>query len=132
MFKDSHAFSSFSVDDIERAKTFYRDTLGPTVVDDPRGLGLRLAGGGEVFIYPKANRRPATFTVLNFPVDGIERAVAALSAAGVRFEQSDYGYDHGGIGTDDRGGFSEAISFVVNCETQEEIDYYWDRLSDGL
>ena len=27
--------------------------------------------------------------------------------------------------------FTEAISFVVNCETQEEVDYYWEKLSAG-
>ena len=27
--------------------------------------------------------------------------------------------------------FNEAVSFVVNCDTQEEIDYYWEKLTTG-
>ncbi len=27
--------------------------------------------------------------------------------------------------------FSEAISFIVNCDTQEDVDYYWNKLSEG-
>lgn len=103
MFKDNRAFSSFSVDDQAQAKAFYGGTLGLTVVEDPMGLGLRLAGGGQVFVYSKADHAPATFTVLNFNVDDIEQAVDALTAAGVRFER----YRGHGIETDERGVFSD-------------------------
>lgn len=102
MLKENRAFSSFSVDDLKRAKAFYGETLGLTVVEDEMGLGLRPAGGGEVFIYPKADHTPATFTVLNFEVDDIERTIAALAAAGVQLER----YDAGGIETDERGVFA--------------------------
>ena len=104
MFKNSKAFSGFSVDDVPRAKRFYGETLGLDVSDEMGGLGLHLSGGGEVFIYPKDNHEPATFTVLNFPVDDVDEAVDRLSAAGITFERYD-GFDqdekgivHGGEG----------------------------------
>jgi catechol 2,3-dioxygenase-like lactoylglutathione lyase family enzyme len=89
MFKDSHAFSGFSTNDIAKAKEFYGKTLGVEVTEDT-GMGmltLHLAGGGNVLIYPKDNHEPATFTVLNFPVSDINGAVDALTAAGVEFER---------------------------------------------
>jgi len=100
MFKDSKAFSGFSVDDIPRAKQFYGETLGLNVSEESAGLGLHLGGGGEVFIYPKDNHAPATFTVLNFPVDDVEQAVDELTQAGVRFEQYE-----GELQTDEKGIF---------------------------
>ena len=75
MFKDSKAFSGFSSNDIPASKQFYGETLGLDVSEEMGGLGLHLAGGGEVFIYPKDNHVPATFTVLNFPVEDIDAAV---------------------------------------------------------
>jgi catechol 2,3-dioxygenase-like lactoylglutathione lyase family enzyme len=87
MFKDSKAFSGFSSNDIPRAKQFYAETLGLDVSEEMGGLGLHLAGGGEVFIYPKENHEPATFTVLNFPVADVDDAVDRLTAAGVTFER---------------------------------------------
>ena len=92
MFKDSKAFSSFSVDALSRAKQFYAETLGLDVSDEMGGLGLHPVGGGEVFVYAKDNHVPATFTVLNFPVDDIDAAVDRLTAAGVTFERYD-GFD---------------------------------------
>jgi catechol 2,3-dioxygenase-like lactoylglutathione lyase family enzyme len=89
MFKDTAAFSGFSVDDIDAARDFYRGTLGLEVTDEPMGLlGIHLGGGGgTVLVYPKGDAHvPATFTILNFPVDDIEAAVDALAAKGVRFE----------------------------------------------
>jgi predicted enzyme related to lactoylglutathione lyase len=87
MFKDTKAFSSFSVNDLPKAKEFYGYILGLEVSEMPEGLQLKIAGGGRVFIYPKPNHAPATFTVLNFPVDEIEAAVDALAKRGVRFEK---------------------------------------------
>jgi predicted enzyme related to lactoylglutathione lyase len=88
--RDAKAFSSFSVDDIPRAKTFYAQTLGLEVTEENGMLGLQLAGGGVVLVYPKVDGHvPATFTVLNFPVASIEDAVDALVAAGVTFERYD-------------------------------------------
>jgi len=87
MLKDSKAFSTFSADDIPRAKQFYGETLGLDVADEMDGLALHLAGGGEVFVYPKDDHEPASFTVLNFPVDDIDQAVDELTEAGVEFER---------------------------------------------
>ena len=104
MFKDSKAFSGFSSNEIEASKQFYGETLGLDVTDEMGGLGLHLAGGGEVFIYPKDNHEPATFTVLNFPVDDIEAAVDRLVEAGVTFEQYDgFDQDEKGIARGDEG-----------------------------
>jgi catechol 2,3-dioxygenase-like lactoylglutathione lyase family enzyme len=89
MFKDAKAFSGFSVDDLERAKQFYAETLGLGVSENPAGLELQLGGGATVFVYPKPNHEPATFTILNFPVARIDDAVDELTAAGVRFERYD-------------------------------------------
>jgi catechol 2,3-dioxygenase-like lactoylglutathione lyase family enzyme len=101
MFKRAKAFSSFSVDDVGKAKSFYQDLLGLTV-KQPMGEGeieLELAGGGKVFIYRKPDHAPASFTVLNFVVDSVDQAVAALGERGVRFEH----YDRDDIKTDAKG-----------------------------
>ena len=90
MFKNTQAFSGFSVDDLKKAKEFYSQTLGLEVVDRTEGLELRLAGGAKVFVYPKPNHTPATFTILNFVVDDIDAAVDDLTARGVVFEKYDF------------------------------------------
>jgi len=87
MFKDAKAFSTFSVNDLRKAKDFYGRVLGLEVSDMPEGLALRIAGGATIFIYPKPNHTPATFTILNFPVDDIKKAVDELTELGVVFEQ---------------------------------------------
>jgi catechol 2,3-dioxygenase-like lactoylglutathione lyase family enzyme len=99
MFGNTHAFSGFSVSDLQRAKQFYADTLGLKVEQADDQLTLHIAGGTSVLVYPKANHTPATFTILNFPVSDVETAVAELSKRGVRFEH----YDQPGLKTDDRG-----------------------------
>ena len=86
MFKTKAAFSGFSVDDLARAKAFYAETLGLKVDDEGVGLRLHLPGGGGVFVYPKDDHQPATFTILNFEVDNIDEAVDALRDKGVQFE----------------------------------------------
>ncbi len=101
MFKDSKAYSSFSVDDLQKAKTFYGETLGLDVEEMPEGLVLHLAGGTDVFIYPSDNYTAPKHTVLNFPVEDIEAAVNALAERGVRMEQ----YDLPDMKTDERGIF---------------------------
>jgi catechol 2,3-dioxygenase-like lactoylglutathione lyase family enzyme len=103
VFKDTHAFSTFSVDDIQRAKKFYGQILGLEVSEAEEGLALRIAGGGQVFIYPKPNHTPASFTILNFPVDNIEQSVDALKKLGVRFESYE-----GEMKTDEKGIFRGA------------------------
>ena len=100
MFKDTKAFSGFSVDDVDRAKQFYGDTLGLEVQASPAGLELHLGGGGRVFVYPKDDHVPATFTVLNFPVADIDAAVERLAGLGVQFERYE-----GEMGTDNKGIF---------------------------
>jgi len=101
MFKDSSAYSGFSVSDIQRAKQFYSQTLGLKVSESHGNLQLHLAGGTTVFVYPKPNHSPATFTILNFPVDNIDKAVDQLTQRGVRFEI----YDERDLKTDARGVF---------------------------
>ena len=105
MFKDSHAFSGFSVDDLEKAKGFYGDTLGIETEMTGAGLALRIPGRRPVFVYPKDNHEPATYTVLNFPVESVDAAVDQLAAAGVRMEHygPDFGQDEKGISRDPRG-----------------------------
>jgi catechol 2,3-dioxygenase-like lactoylglutathione lyase family enzyme len=88
MLADSKAFSGFSVDDLEVARKFYEDILGLSTQDTVMGtMGLKLGGGLEVLVYPSPNHQPASFTVLNFPVEDIEAAVAGLTERGVSFEK---------------------------------------------
>jgi len=89
MFKDSKAFSGFSVNDLAAAKAFYGQTLGLEVEDVPAGLLLHIAGGNGTLIYPKDDHMPATYTILNFPVGDIDQAVDALQSKGVAFEHYD-------------------------------------------
>jgi catechol 2,3-dioxygenase-like lactoylglutathione lyase family enzyme len=97
MFRASKAFSSFSVDDLSKAKEFYGKKLGLKVAESPEGLELH-PDNLDVFIYPKPNHTPATFTVLNFLVDDIEGAVDELTKSGVRFENY-----KGELETDEKG-----------------------------
>jgi catechol 2,3-dioxygenase-like lactoylglutathione lyase family enzyme len=99
MLKESKAFSGFSVNDIQKAKDFYGRTLGLQVSESHGLLTLQLAGGNKVLIYPKVNHAPATFTVLNFPVENVDESVDELAKRGVRFEI----YDESDIKTDDKG-----------------------------
>lgn len=89
MFKEAAAFSGFSVDDLEEAKTFYGEILGLELVDNGMGLGLNFPNGHQVFIYEKEDHEPATFTVLNFPVGDINVTVDSLVEAGVMMERYD-------------------------------------------
>jgi catechol 2,3-dioxygenase-like lactoylglutathione lyase family enzyme len=97
MFRDTHAFSGFAVDDLAAAKQFYGETLGLEVDEMPPGLQLKLGSGATVFVYPRENHAPATYTILNFPVDDIDAAVDALAAAGVELERYD------GMDADEKG-----------------------------
>ena len=100
MFKDTKAFSGFSVNDIPKAKEFYSMTLGLEVSEENGMLSLHVAGGATILIYPKDNHTPATFTILNFPVDHIEQAVDELTRRGVGFE-----HYAGEFSTDEKGIF---------------------------
>jgi catechol 2,3-dioxygenase-like lactoylglutathione lyase family enzyme len=99
MFEDTKAFSGFSVDDIPKARQFYGDTLGLRVSEENGLLQLHIAGDRDVLVYPKEDHTPATFTILNFPVDDVEAAVDQLAARGVRFERYE------GVEQDDKGVF---------------------------
>jgi catechol 2,3-dioxygenase-like lactoylglutathione lyase family enzyme len=101
MFRKTKAFSGFSVDDVARAKEFYGDTLGLETSEDNGILTLHIAGDREVIAYPKEDHTPATFTILNFPVDDIEAAVDGLTERGVTFER----YDQAGSDIDEKGIF---------------------------
>jgi catechol 2,3-dioxygenase-like lactoylglutathione lyase family enzyme len=88
MFKQSRAYSGFSVDNIDTAKAFYGETLGLDVRVGQMGiLELHLPSGATVIIYPKDDHVPATFTILNFPVEDVDKAVDELGAAGVTMER---------------------------------------------
>ena len=100
MFRETKAFSGFAVPDISAAKAFYGDTLGIDVSEENGMLTLHLAGGRDTIVYPKPDHVPATYTILNFPVDDIEAAVDALTAKGVEFERyegEDFSTDAKGI-----------------------------------
>lgn len=87
MFTDSKAFSGFAVDDLRRARKFYGETLGLKTSEQYGLMTLHLAGGRDTLVYPKPGHTPATYTILNFPVDDIEEAVDELSRRGVQFER---------------------------------------------
>jgi predicted enzyme related to lactoylglutathione lyase len=89
MFRDTKAFSGFSVNDLQAAKAFYGETLGLQVSEENGLLTLHLAGGTNILVYPKDTHVPATFTILNFSVDDIDKTVDELVARGVTFERYD-------------------------------------------
>ena len=98
MLKDSSVFSSFSVNDLEDAKKFYSQVLGIVVEDNPMGMiNLKIVGGTNILVYPKDDHSPATYTVLNFLVDDIDKAVDELEGAGIVFEQYDGMTDEKGV-----------------------------------
>jgi catechol 2,3-dioxygenase-like lactoylglutathione lyase family enzyme len=112
VFDQTEAFSGFAVDDIEAARRFYGETLGMRVSDGPMGLlALHVAGSREILIYPKPDHTPATYTILNFPVDDIDAAVDELVRRGVQFLRYD-GFDQ-----DDKGisrGMGPAIAWFTD------------------
>lgn len=98
MLKDSNAYCSFSVDDLDKARSFYVDKLGLTAKDGPGPL--RLSAGDTAFlIYPKPNHVPAEYTVMNFKVSDIEATVDELIASGISIEK----YDNEDMKTDEKG-----------------------------
>jgi catechol 2,3-dioxygenase-like lactoylglutathione lyase family enzyme len=104
MFANTKAYSGFAVDDLQKAREFYGETLGlKTSVFGEHGLmSLHLAGERDTLIYQKPDFTPATYTILNFPVDDIDKAVDELAARGVRFERYDgFEQDEKGIARGD-------------------------------
>ena len=100
IFKAAKSFSSFSVNDLKQAKDFYGQTLGLDVSETPEGLELN-TGSNAIFLYPKPNHTPASFTVLNFHVDDIEAAIDELKSMGINLEH----YNLPDMKTDERGIF---------------------------
>ncbi len=98
IFEHTKAFSGFSVDDIAAARRFYGETLGIALEEQDNGLlSLHIAGGRDTIVYPKSDHKPASFTILNFPVEDIDDAVDQLAERGVSFERYD------GMAQDERG-----------------------------
>lgn len=107
-FQITHPFSGFSVDSIDAARAFYGDTLGLDVTTNAMGfLDIRLPDGGSILVYAKPDHTPASFTILNFPVDDVEAAVDDLNGRGVvtKIYDDEMGTDAKGImhGGPDRG-----------------------------
>lgn len=117
MLGGNKAIASFSVDSIEEAEEFYGGTLGVRVEGDAGALWLHLDGGYDVLIYPKADHIPASFTVLNFVVEGIDAAVDALLERGVRFLRFD------DLGTDER---------AIVRGAEREIAWFVDPAGNNL
>jgi catechol 2,3-dioxygenase-like lactoylglutathione lyase family enzyme len=107
MFADTKAYNGFAVDDLDKAREFYGETLGlrTTVLDEAAGLlTLHLADGRDTLVYLKPDFTPATYTILNFEVDDIDTAVDGLAARGVEFERYEgFDQDEKGIARGDRG-----------------------------
>lgn len=120
MFKNSKAFSSFSVDDLQKAKEFYGQTLGFDITEDPHMpelLQLHLSTDAIIMIYPKGDAHtPATFTVLNFPVENIDSAVDALTKKGVQIEKYE-----GMIQKDEKGIARGMVQALHGLKTPREI-----------
>jgi catechol 2,3-dioxygenase-like lactoylglutathione lyase family enzyme len=94
MFKDTPAFSGYSVDNLDEALRFYRDTLELAVTQTNEGLDITLGGGTKLFLYAKPDHVPATFTVMNFVVDDIDQTVDELKSKGITLENYDMGEMH--------------------------------------
>ena len=107
MFADTKAFSGFAVDDLERARRFYGETLGLEVSEEHGLLTLHIAGDRPTLVYPKPDHTPADYTILNFPVDDIDAIVDGLVERGVRFERYD------GMQQDERGIMRELGPYIA-------------------
>lgn len=99
MINPDEAYSGFAVDDIAKAKQFYGEVLGMDVSEEYGMLGLSIGSGKTVLVYPKGDHVPATYTIMNFPVDDVDAAVDELAAKGIRFEH----YDWEDVKTDEKG-----------------------------
>jgi predicted enzyme related to lactoylglutathione lyase len=100
MLKNTKALSGFSVNDMTKAKEFYAGTLGIEVSENDMGImTLKIAGGTNILVYAKPNHEPASFTILNFQVEDVDKTVDELTKAGITFEQ----YDFGQMKTDEKG-----------------------------
>jgi catechol 2,3-dioxygenase-like lactoylglutathione lyase family enzyme len=107
MFENTRAFSGFAVDDVQKARDFYAETLGLKTSEEHGLLTLHLAGDRDTIIYLKPDYAPATYTVLNFPVDDIDQAVDELAKRGVEFERYD------GFEQDEKGVFRDEGPYIA-------------------
>jgi catechol 2,3-dioxygenase-like lactoylglutathione lyase family enzyme len=107
MFANTKAFSGFAVDDVDEARRFYGETLGMETSEQYGLMTLHIAGDRDIIVYPKPGHTPASYTILNFPVDDIDSAVDELAARGVRFERYD------GIEQDERGIMRDQGPFIA-------------------
>ncbi len=132
MVSTRSAFASFSVNDLEAARSFYTDVLGLAVRPVDQGLAIRLESGGGLFIYAKQNHTPASFTVLHIPVDDLPRTVDDLAARGVRFEHYDgFEQDERGIvvgfeGGPDMAWFTDPAGNVIGVGANMRMDNVFD------
>jgi catechol 2,3-dioxygenase-like lactoylglutathione lyase family enzyme len=116
MFGETKAFSGFAVDDVDAARRFYGETLGLRVSEHNGMLTLHLAGDRDTLVYPKSSHEPASFTILNFPVEDIDKAVDQLTERGVRFIRYDTAGD-GMVEQDERGimrGYGPPIAWFTD------------------
>jgi predicted enzyme related to lactoylglutathione lyase len=107
MFGSAEAFSGFAVDDVEKARDFYGETLGIETSSENGILTLHLTGDRPTIVYPKPDHAPANYTILNFRVDDIEKAADELTARGVQLERYD------GFEQDERGIFRGGGPYIA-------------------
>jgi catechol 2,3-dioxygenase-like lactoylglutathione lyase family enzyme len=107
MFANTRAFSGFAVNDLQNAREFYGETLGLKTSEEHGLMTLDLAGDRPTLVYPKPDHTPATYTILNFPVEDIDKAVDELAARGVRFER------YNGMDQDEKGIFRGAGPYIA-------------------
>jgi catechol 2,3-dioxygenase-like lactoylglutathione lyase family enzyme len=107
MLANTKAYSGFVVDDMNKARAFYAETLGLRTSEEYGLMWLHLAGDRDTLVYEQPEHTPASYTILNFEVDDIDRAVDELVARGVRFER----YDH--VKQDSKGIFREEGPYIA-------------------
>ncbi|MGP3947672.1 VOC family protein [Streptomyces sp. 7N604] len=107
MFGNTKAFSGFAVNDMRKAKEFYGETLGLRTSEEYGLMTLHIADGTEILVYPKEDHTPASFTILNFPVDDIDQAVDELGRRGVTFERYE------GFEQDEKGVFRQEGPYIA-------------------
>ncbi|HEY8319550.1 MAG TPA: VOC family protein [Amnibacterium sp.] len=115
MFEQATTFGGISVDDLDAARRFYGETLGLRIHEGTGGVNVELPGDDHLWVYPKADHRPATFTVLNFSVPDIDAAVDALAAAGVTMTVYDgFHQDERGIARGRAAGYGPDIAWFTD------------------
>ena len=94
------------------------------MIDEKFGLmNLQHGGGRSTLVYQTSNVTPASYTVLNFPVDDIDKTVDELSSRGVRFER----YDNLGFEQDEK-----AIARGLEANMGPSIAWFKDPTGNVL